>query len=127
MHKKIGKIVDELGIWLSEYISNFGGSWSYVFWFLGLSAIYMIYNLVSKHAFDLWPFAGLNLLLGFIASLTAPFIMMSSNRQDKIKRRQTEEDLKVGHDTNKRIKELEKDLKTLTEMLRKSNDKENLH
>lgn len=116
---KLTAEIRKLGNILSDSLAEFGGSWSFIFWFIGLSMLYMVYNVVGSHKFDLWPYAGLNLMLGFISSLSAPIIMMSSNRQDAKKRKQIEEDLKTGHDSNKLIKQLQKDIEEIKELIKK--------
>ena len=46
--------------------------------------------------FDPYPFILLNLMLSFLASLQAPVIMMSQNRQEARDRQQAEGDYKVN-------------------------------
>lgn len=104
---------------MSDAVTNYAGSWSFIFWFMLLSTVYMLYNIYSPNKFDLYFFPGLNLLLGFLSALTAPFMLMSGNRQSLKDRKKAAEDLATDQDTNKRVKELEKDLKEIKEMLRK--------
>ena len=46
--------------------------------------------------FDPYPFILLNLILSCLASVQAPLIMMSQNRQEEKDRRRAESDYKVG-------------------------------
>ena len=100
----------KFGIWLSDQISSFGGSWSYIIYFLSASAIYMLFNSFSQRHFDPYPFQFLNLALGFMASLQAPFILMADNRQSEKDRKQANMDLKIDSESKKILIELRKDL-----------------
>jgi len=70
---------------LADPIAQFGGSWTFILSFLGLLAAWVGLNvyLVAKRGstFDPYPFILLNLFLSMLASLQAPVIMMSQNRQ----------------------------------------------
>ena len=71
---------------VADEIASFGGSWPFIFLFLGLIAAWMIVNtLIIQHAlhakaFDPYPYIALNLCLSGLAGLQAPIIMMSQNR-----------------------------------------------
>jgi uncharacterized membrane protein len=75
-----------LGERVADDIANFGGSWPFIFIFLGLITGWMIINtLIIQHvahgkAFDPYPYIALNLVLSGLAGLQAPIIMMSQNR-----------------------------------------------
>ncbi|MFZ5892874.1 MAG: DUF1003 domain-containing protein [Myxococcota bacterium] len=70
-----------LGQRVADRVAAFGGSWPFIGTFAGLMAVWMIFNVVSKTAFDPFPFILLNLMLSTLAALQAPVIMMSQNRQ----------------------------------------------
>src|SRR5215471_11801617 len=75
-----------LGERVADEIASFGGSWPFIFIFLGLIFGWMILNtLVIQHAvhgqaFDPYPYIALNLVLSGLAGIQAPIIMMSQNR-----------------------------------------------
>ena len=74
-----------LGERVADNIASFGGSWPFIFIFLGLIAGWMVVNtvllaIVGAKAFDPYPYIALNLLLSALAGLQAPIIMMSQNR-----------------------------------------------
>lgn len=75
-----------LGERVADEIASFGGSWPFIFIFLGLIAIWMVVNtLFLQHvlhhkAFDPYPYIALNLVLSGLAGIQAPIIMMSQNR-----------------------------------------------
>jgi uncharacterized membrane protein len=57
---------------------------------------WIIFNIVSSHRVDPYPFILLNLLLSFQAAYTAPIIMMSQNRQGDIDRTRAIQDFDVN-------------------------------
>ena len=75
-----------LGERVADNIASFGGSWPFIFIFLGLILGWMIINtLLIGHvahgkSFDPYPYIALNLVLSGLAGLQAPIIMMSQNR-----------------------------------------------
>lgn len=75
-----------LGERVADNIASFGGSWPFIFIFLGLILGWMLVNtLLIGHvlhgsAFDPYPFIALNLVLSGLAGIQAPIIMMSQNR-----------------------------------------------
>jgi uncharacterized membrane protein len=75
-----------LGERVADEIASFGGSWPFIFIFLGLIIAWMVINtLLIQHvahgkAFDPYPYIALNLVLSALAGIQAPIIMMSQNR-----------------------------------------------
>jgi uncharacterized membrane protein len=75
-----------LGERVADHIAGFGGSWPFIFIFLGLILVWMLVNtlfigdLLHHKAFDPYPYIALNLVLSALAGLQAPIIMMSQNR-----------------------------------------------
>jgi uncharacterized membrane protein len=70
---------------LADRVAAIGGSWGFIFGFLGILIGWMILNTdILGHfgdAFDPYPYIFLNLMLSMVAALQAPVIMMSQNRQ----------------------------------------------
>jgi len=71
---------------VADSIASFGGSWPFIFLFLGLIAAWMVLNtvvlarVVHHKPFDRYPYIALNLVLSALAGLQAPVILMSQNR-----------------------------------------------
>src|SRR5207253_11465702 len=71
---------------VADQIASFGGSWTFIFIFLGLIAAWMVLNtlllarVVHHKQFDPYPYIALNLALSALAGLQAPVILMSQNR-----------------------------------------------
>ena len=87
-HPAIKQVHDDrtLGERVADDIARFGGSWPFIFVFLGLIFAWMVLNTVllarvlGHTQFDPYPFIALNLMLSALAGLQAPIIMMSQNR-----------------------------------------------
>lgn len=68
---------------IADKVASFGGSWSFIIFFLGIMIIWMTINIyMLRKPFDPYPFILLNLVLSSIAALQAPIIMMSQNRKE---------------------------------------------
>jgi uncharacterized membrane protein len=87
-----------IGQRLADHIATFGGSWTFIITFFSFILAWMLVNiyLISKHPFDPYPFILLNLILSCIASIQAPIIMMSQNRQEQKDRVRAEHDYKIN-------------------------------
>lgn len=71
-----------LGARVADKVASFGGSWPFIILFGLVLAIWISVNAVmSRTAFDPYPFILLNLVLSMLAAIQAPVIMMSQNRQ----------------------------------------------
>ncbi|WP_395735891.1 DUF1003 domain-containing protein [Prosthecobacter sp.] len=83
---------------LADKIAAFGGSWSFIISFCLFLALWIAVNagVLLKQPFDPYPFILLNLMLSFLASLQAPVIMMSQNRQEARDRLHAEGDYKIN-------------------------------
>ncbi len=84
----------------ADAVAKFGGSWAFiglfalvlVFWVILNSYILVNYN----KAFDPYPYILLNLFLSMLASIQAPIILMSQNRQAEKDRQNAEHDYEVN-------------------------------
>jgi uncharacterized membrane protein len=71
---------------VADEIASFGGSWPFIFIFLGMIVAWMLVNTVlirhvlGSRPFDPYPYIALNLVLSGLAGIQAPIIMMSQNR-----------------------------------------------
>ena len=70
---------------LADAIARIGGSWTFIIAFLAFLVFWALANtvLLSRDAFDPYPFIFLNLVLSMLAAIQAPIIMMSQNRQSE--------------------------------------------
>ncbi len=83
---------------LADRIASFAGSWSFLSFFGMIILAWMITNtrLILSRPFDPYPYVFLNLILGCIASVQAPIIMMSQNRESQKDRLRSENDYLIN-------------------------------
>jgi CRP/FNR family cyclic AMP-dependent transcriptional regulator len=109
---------------IADGVASFGGSWTFIILFGIVLSIYTAINVMLRgKAWDPYPFILLNLFLSMLASIQAPVIMMSQNRQDKKDRLRSE----LGFDVNVRaeleIQGLARKLSELEDKLEDVSDK----
>ena len=109
---------------IADAVARFGGSWSFIISFGAAIAAYSAINVaLGATAWDPYPFILLNLFLSMLASVQAPVIMMSQNRQDTKDRLRGELDFEVNRRSESEIQGLSRKLNLLGE---KMNDIEDL-
>jgi uncharacterized membrane protein len=93
---------------LADRIAAFGGSWSFIIFFLAVMLSWMFVNsvLLITHPFDPYPYILLNLALSGLAALQAPVIMMSQNRQESRDRQRALNDYQVNLKAELEIRQL---------------------
>ena len=85
-----------LGDRVADRIAALGGSWRFIFVTIGAIVGWIAVNQAMGRAFDPYPYILLNLMLGCVAALQAPFIMMSQNRQTAHDRLNAQHDYEVN-------------------------------
>ncbi len=84
----------------ADIVAKFGGSWAFIILFGVTLVCWVILNsfiLVNYNkAFDPYPYILLNLFLSMLASIQAPIILMSQNRQSEKDRMNAEHDYEVN-------------------------------
>jgi CRP/FNR family cyclic AMP-dependent transcriptional regulator len=103
---------------IADRVASFGGSWTFIISFGIVLSIYTVINVMLKgKAWDPYPFILLNLFLSMLASIQAPVIMMSQNRQDMKDRLRGELDYNVNRRAEAEIQNLSRKLHLLTDKL----------
>ncbi|MCU1237866.1 MAG: cyclic nucleotide-binding protein [Candidatus Solibacter sp.] len=103
---------------IADEVARFGGSWRFIISFGVVLAVYTLINIrLGSHAWDPYPFILLNLFLSMLASVQAPVIMMSQNRQDAKDRLRGELDYAVNRRAEVEIQGLSRKLNQLGEKL----------
>jgi CRP/FNR family cyclic AMP-dependent transcriptional regulator len=103
---------------IADRVASFGGSWTFIIAFGIVLSIYTVINIMLKgKAWDPYPFILLNLFLSMLASIQAPVIMMSQNRQDMKDRLRGELDYNVNRRAEAEIQNLSRKLHLLTDKL----------
>ena len=96
-----------LGERVADSVARFGGSWTFIIFFLVVLVVYTYINItLRRRAWDPYPFILLNLFLSMLAAIQAPVIMMSQNRQDTKDRMRSELDYTVNLKAELEIGEL---------------------
>ena len=81
----------------ADEVARFGGSWRFIISFGLVLVAYTATNVwLGRQAWDPYPFILLNLFLSMLASVQAPVIMMSQNRQDTKDRVRADLDYQVN-------------------------------
>lgn len=82
---------------VADGVAKFGGSWRFIGSFGAALLTWVFINtVILQKPFDPFPFILLNLFLSMLASIQAPVIMMSQNRQDAKDRLRSELDYNVN-------------------------------
>src|SRR5262249_44247563 len=81
----------------ADAIAEFGGSWKFIGAAIAIIIGWIIFNsIIMVQGFDPSPYQMLNLVMGIIAGLQAPIIMMSQNRQSGKDRLRADLDYQVN-------------------------------
>jgi uncharacterized membrane protein len=83
---------------IADKVATFGGSWRFIISFGVFIFIWICVNIFwfMNKGFDPYPFILLNLILSCLASLQAPVIMMSQNRQEEKDRERSKKDYMIN-------------------------------
>ncbi len=111
---------ETLGTRIADGVARFGGSWTFIFAFGGVLAVWVLVNtvvLLRRQPFDPYPFILLNLVLSMLAAIQAPVLMMSQNRQDAKDRVRGELDYQVNLKAEVGVSELLRRVASLEEKL----------
>jgi len=81
----------------ADLLAEFGGSWKFIGFAIGIIVSWIVFNsYILFRGFDPAPYQMLNLVMGIIAGLQAPIIMMSQNRQSEKDRLRADLDFQVN-------------------------------
>lgn len=101
---------------IADQVAAMMGSWTFIIIQTVLLLVWMALNVTAFiHHWDPYPFILLNLALSFQAAYSAPFIMMSQNRQATIDREDARHDYDVNIRAELEIELLHKKLDLLRE------------
>jgi uncharacterized membrane protein len=103
---------------IADHVARFGGSWTFIIAFGVVLVVYSTINVLLRGAaWDPYPFILLNLFLSMLASVQAPVIMMSQNRQDTKDRLRGELDFDVNRRAETEIQGVAGKLRELTDKI----------
>ena len=115
---------------LADKLSAVAGSWGFIIGFGLFLILWIVINIIlASNAADPYPFILLNLVLSCLASLQAPIIMMSQNRQAKKDSIRNQNDYQIDLKSElilerlyERIEEVVKTNRQILRELNKEND-----
>ena len=82
---------------MADHLAEFGGSWKFIGAAVGIIIAWIVFNsYILINGFDPLPYQMLNLVMGIIAGMQAPIIMMSQNRQSEKDRLRADLDYQVN-------------------------------
>lgn len=117
-----------IGEKLADKITAVAGSWTFIIGFTLFLVVWIILNIYAFESVDPYPFILLNLVLSCIASLQAPIIMMSQNRQAKKDSMRSRNDYKTDlkselilEELHDKISTIEKNQKKILEYIQNKN------
>jgi len=94
---------------VSDTLTKWGGSWTFIIIFFVLIFIWVSANIYGWiNQWDPYPFILLNLFLSLLAAIQAPIILMSQNRQSEKDRIRTEYDYAVNRKAEREIQEIKR-------------------
>jgi uncharacterized membrane protein len=103
---------------IADSVARFGGSWTFIILFGCVLIVYSAINVIlGNKAWDPYPFILLNLFLSMLASVQAPVIMMSQNRQDAKDRLRSELDFDVNRRAESEIQSISHKLNLVTDKI----------
>lgn len=104
----------------ADAVATFGGSWTFIMLFalvlagwVGTNSFLLVKN--GHKAFDPYPYILLNLFLSMLASVQAPLILMSQNRQAAVDRENVQNDYEINLKAELEIMALHEKVDVLTE------------
>ena len=119
--KNPNEVIEEqttFGERIADEVARFGGSWRFIILFGVVLVAYSSMNILLRNrAWDPYPFILLNLFLSMLASVQAPVIMMSQNRQDAKDRLRSELDFDVNKRAESEIQSLSRKLNLMTDKM----------
>ncbi|MCA3563317.1 MAG: DUF1003 domain-containing protein [Methylocystis sp.] len=110
--RNLNASIDEsltMGEKVADQVARWGGSWTFIIWFFVFLGVWAALNsviLAAESRFDAYPYIFLNLLLSMLASIQAPLILMSQNRQAARDRTQATLDYEINLKAEMEILEL---------------------
>lgn len=114
-----------MGEKLADKLSDAVGSWAYIGTQTAIFAFWVAINVYAPKGMrsDPYPFAFLNLMVGFMSAYTGPVLLMAANRQSDKDREKILESLALDQKTEKLTTHIDNhihDIKAVLEELRDS-------
>lgn len=104
----------------SDKLAQVAGSWIFIIGFFVFLLFWIFVNVfwLSHRSWDPYPFILLNLCLSCLASIQAPIILMSQNREAKKDRQRAEYDYAVNRKAEREIEQIQEQLRRIEKKLK---------
>lgn len=96
----------------SDWITEFSGSWEFIWAFTALCVVWVVLNVTGVLHFDVYPFLFLNWILTIVSTFQNPLILMSNNRQTDRERQVADQTLQQLLDIRKIVEDLQQQLES---------------
>lgn len=122
MAKNVNEIYKNMrgfGDKVSDWMTNFVGSWAFISLFgifFGVWVSLNVYGWVSH--WDPFPFILLNLTLSALAAIQAPIILMSQKRADQKSKIKADIDFETNQKAELEIQDMQKDLEEIKKLIK---------
>lgn len=95
----------------ADKATNFIGSWKFIIIQATILFCWMTLNIFAwfQH-WDPYPYIFLNLIVGFVASFSAPIIMMSQNRTEERDRQKAQQDFEMDKKAERETRAIQEQL-----------------
>lgn len=108
---------------LSDKLTGFMGSWTFVIMFGLFCFLWVGANIYGwVHQWDPYPFIFLNLTLSLMAAIQAPIILMSQSREGQKEKIRAKVDFETNKRAEEEIQDLKRDVAEIKEMLKNRNE-----
>ena len=113
------KIKRTLGQRAADTLTAIAGSWVFITILLILILSWITFNVTAyiEH-WDPYPFVFLNLVLGSLATILAPIILISQNREEQKSKLMAQYDYRVNRKAEKEIREIKEQLARIERKLK---------
>lgn len=93
----------------ADFVAGLLGSWTFIICQTFFLALWITFNVIAifRWHWDPYPFVFLNLMLSFQAAYSAPFIMMSQNRQSEVDRKRTILDFEIDKKAELEVEDIQ--------------------
>ncbi|MCK4428984.1 MAG: DUF1003 domain-containing protein [Candidatus Aenigmarchaeota archaeon] len=108
-----------LGQKASDDLTRFCGSWSFIIFLSIFITLWISLNITAYFGrWDKWPFIILNLILSCLATIQAPIILMSQNREEERAKIKRERDYLINRKAEREVENIQKDLYEIKKLIK---------
>ena|SRR3989344_9406723 len=108
-----------LGQLAADLTASWIGSWTFIIGLLIFMGLWIYFNiLMIIYRWDPYPFILLNFVLGTLAAIQAPIILMSQNRETERERVRQQYDYQIDRKAEREIEQIQEQLKRIERLIK---------